>query len=604
MISYSWDVILLHVARKISDIVGMDIQVTDLLIPPDVQLGDIAFGCFAVAKEKKVSPVDIAKKLEKEIQKDHTVDFAKAAGPYINITLLSGEFIARIIQDVVRAGKKFGIHTTGKGKSIMLEYAQPNTHKEVHIGHVRNLLIGSSLDRLLKSTGYKTIPVSYQGDVGAHVSKCLWFLVREKANSISQPKKKKDEVWIDTVLNTLDIEKADAILNTIPKVDRTATYLGKLYTESTKLLEENPDWKLQVSDVQKKLETHAPGWNKVWLETRRWCIGEFSTIFQELGVKLDKMYYESDVADAGQNMVDILLKKGIARESQGAIIVDLEEEKLGTFVVRKSDGTSLYATKDLALAVQKEKDFPNVSKSLHIVDKRQEFYFKQLFRVLILMGYELPLEYVGYEVVKLATGAMSSREGNTVTWKSLRDDVVEFATKETHARHPDWVDGRITHTAWCLAIGGIKFSMLKQDVEKIFIFDLKRALSFDGDTGPYVQYSATRLSAILKKAGWNATEANMKDTSSVLHEPAEKNLALCISTYPAVVKKAAEELRPSLIAHWCITMSGRINEFYRDVKVLDSTGEVLKTRLQLVTVARDCLSAGLDLLGISLPEEM
>lgn len=620
-ISYSWDAIQAHVARRISEVIEIEVSVADFSPPPDAQLGDIAFGCFKAAKALGKSPVDIAKQIQEKLGKnDHTIVSATAAGPYVNILLSPGDLIARIVHDVDRMKKEFGMSEAGGGASILLEYAQPNTHKEIHIGHLRNLLIGSSLVQILQQAHWKVIPVSYHGDVGAHVAKCLWFLVRLQAHVIPHPvptKKKtksakKEEVtkeyspeeWIEVILASMDDAKADAILLSVAKKDRTSRYLGKMYSESTKLLEENPEWKAQVSEVQRYLEAHAAGWEKLWAETRRWSIDDMGTVFQELGVKLDRQYFESEVMDEGQRMVDQLLAKHIAKESQGAIIVDLEEKKLGTLVVRKSDGTSLYSTKDLALATKKATEYPAVSRSLHIVDVRQEFYFKQLFCILGLMGYRMPLEYVGYEIVTLTTGAMSSRQGNIVTWESLRDEVMSHAVKETMKRHPEWVEGRVTHTAWCLAMGGMKFAMLKQDSDKIFTFDIDRALSFEGDTGPYIQYAATRLSGILRKAGWKASQDVEEVGSPVLSEPSEKRLAVHIAAFPGVCRKAAEELRPAVLAQWCVSMASRINEFYRDVNVQTSPDEQRIARLQLVAASHTVLARALELLGIPLPDEM
>lgn len=621
-ISYSWDAILAHVARRISEILEIDISAADFSPPPDIQLGDVAYGCFKAAKVLGKSPVEIAKCIQEKLGKnDHTIVSVAATGPYVNIVLSSGDIIARIVHDVDRLKKSFGMSEIGDGKSVLLEYAQPNTHKEIHIGHLRNLLIGSSLVQILQHADWKVVPVSYHGDVGAHVAKCLWFLVRMQAHVIPHPvpakKKSKGskkieetvkeyspEEWIEVTLASMDDAKADAILLSVPKKDRTSRYLGVMYSESTKLLEENPEWKAQVSEVQRFLEAHAIGWEKLWAETRRWSIDDMGKIFQELGVKIDRQYFESEVMEEGQRMVDQLLQKNIAKESQGAIIVDLEDKKLGTLVVRKSDGTSLYSTKDLALATKKAEEYPAVSRSLHIVDVRQEFYFKQLFCILNLMGYRMPLEYVGYEIVTLTTGAMSSRQGNIVTWDSLRDEVMAHATKETMKRHPEWVEGRVTHTAWCLAMGGMKFAMLKQDSDKVFTFDIDRALSFEGDTGPYIQYAATRLSGILRKAGWKATRDVQEVGSSVLSEPTEKRLALHIAAFPGACRKAAEELRPAILAQWCIAMASRINEFYRDVNVQTSPDIQRDARLQLVAASHDVLTRALELLGIPLPDEM
>ena len=618
MTSYTWDAILSHVARCIGEIAESKVEVAELVTPPNSELGDIAFGCFKLAKAQGKSPAEIATTIAEKMQKgDQTIASVVAAGPYLNITLKAGEFILRIIQEVERDGVKYGSSDDGAGKSLMLEYAQPNTHKEIHVGHLRNLLLGVSLARLLKRNGWNVLTASYHGDVGAHVAKCLWLLVRHSSGTVAQaqPKKGKKtegapaplspEEWTAHILSNFDAQMAQAILDGIPRENRTGRYLGQLYAESSKLLEENPDWKTEVSAVQLKLESHDAAWDVLWQETRRWSVEEFRKIFQELGVVIDRQYFESEVVDEGQRIVDSLLAKGVARESQGAIVVNLEEEKLGVFLIRKSDGTSLYATKDLALAFKKQSEFPSLQRSLILVDNRQSLYFKQLFRTLEMMGLKESCEFVGYEFVTLKSGAMSSRDGNVITYQDFHEEVSNFARGETIGRHADWPEGRVAHTAWALAMGGVKYGMLKQDSDKLYVFDLERALSFEGDTGPYIQYAATRLASILRKGNWNlSTSHDVKDDQTAFTESAERRLALHMAIFPRTVQRAGLELKPAIITQWCFGMAQRISDFYRDVNVLESSAVAKAMRLRLVASALSVLLLGLDLLGITVPEEM
>jgi arginyl-tRNA synthetase len=619
MMLYSWDAVLRTVARLLSDAAKVEVDVTELAAPPNAELGDLAFGCFKLAKQRGTSPVEIAKEIAASFARvsgpgDETVASAEAAGSYVNIRLQTGAFVSRVVKDV-ETRADYGAVDQGKGKQVMLEYAQPNTHKEIHVGHFRNLILGSSLVSLLRLANWQVIPASYHGDVGAHVAKCLWLFVRKGASSVKQkaPKRKKtdppfvplsDEAWAAYVLEHLTEDAVSAMLKAVPKDQRTGKFLGSLYAESTKVLEENPEWKTEVSAVQRALEAGEKAWSVLWQETRRWSLTEMDRLFQDLGMKIERQYLESEVVDAGQKIVDELLAKGVARESQGAIIVDLEEQKLGVFLIRKSDGTSLYATKDLALAGLKFKEFPHLDRSLILVDNRQSLYFKQLFATLRLMGMTVPTEFVGYEFVTLKTGAMSSREGNIVTLQDFRDEVFAYALEETKKRHADWTDGRIQHTAWCLLMGGIKFGMLRQDSDKVYVFDVAQALAFDGATGPYVQYAATRLASILRKANWKPRADADGAELLQLTEPSEKRLAMIVAAFPAAVARAAEELKPAVIAQWCLDAATRINEFYHDVNVLDSAPEVQQGRLRLVASARAVLVRGLELLGIPVPEEM
>ncbi|MEK7116274.1 MAG: arginine--tRNA ligase, partial [Patescibacteria group bacterium] len=362
----AWDAILTHVARRISTAADTTVEPTDIVTPPDPKLGDLAFGCFALVQLRhddvgathesptfKQSPADIAKRLARQLSKDtkdQLVESVSAAGPYLNVTLASGETVARIMSDVEAQQTLFGSSDDGKNRQLMLEYAQPNTHKEFHVGHLRNLVLGNALARILTHAGWNVVTASYHGDVGAHVAKVLWMLTQK----VQRPKSK------------------------VQSHEQSGKYLGQLYAETTKLLDDHPEWKDEVSEVQRKLEAGDKELTKLWKETRKWSIAEFKDIFDDLGTKIDRQYCESEVVADGQKIVDELLKNGIAKESQGAIIVDLEHEKLGIFLIRKSDGTSLYATKDLALAKLKTKEYPDLARSLILVDNRQSLYCKQL----------------------------------------------------------------------------------------------------------------------------------------------------------------------------------------------------------------------------------
>ncbi len=568
----AWSFWTSEIAKRLSALTETAVEPSDLVVPPDSKLGDLAFGCFKLAKAMGKSPAEIAKDLAEKFDiKNTDIASVSAAGPYVNFLLSTGFAVHRVVRDIEVKGKEYGViglyERPSDTRHLVLEYAQPNTHKEIHVGHLRNLVLGVSLNAILTHGGWKTFPVSYHGDVGAHVAKCLWWI--KKSGKTIQP---------------------------------TGEFLGQMYTEASKELEAHPEYKDEVSDVQRKLEAHDPELESLWLETRRWSLDEMAKIFDELGVRVVRQYLESEVVDRGQEMVDHLIKQGIAKESQGAIIVDLEDVKLGAFLIRKSDGTSLYATKDIALAEKKAEDYPTALRSLLLVDNRQQFYFKQLFETLKRMGIKTPHEFIGYEFVTLKSGAISSREGNIVTYQSFRDEVVRYATEEVLKRHDDWNEGKVVYTAWCIAMAGMKFGMLKQDNDKIFTFDLEQALSFDGDTGPYCLYAAARLGSILRKAGpQNPFDGTLTDA---FDHDSEKALALVLASFPAKVVQASTELRPSIIAQWCLDAAQTINGFYRDVPVLESEGELREGRLRLAAVARETLILGMGLLGMPVPDEM
>jgi arginyl-tRNA synthetase len=402
----------------------------------------------------------------------------------------------------------------------------------------------------------------------------------------------------------LGAKELKAMLNAIPKDQKTGKYLGQLYTEATQELAKDAEKKEIISKVQQALESDDPVWHKLWQETRRWSLDEFIVLFEELGVDIERQYLESEVVGEGQKIVDELLQKGVAKESEGAIVVDLEDVDLGIFLIRKSDGTSLYATKDLALAKLKKEEYPKMERSVLLVDNRQSLYLRQLFETLKRIGYEVPSEHVSYEFVTLKGGAMSSREGNIVTYQDFREQVYKFAWDQTKIRHEGWTEGQVNYTAWTLAVAGMKFSMLRQDTEKIITFDMKEALSFEGDTGPYVQYSVVRLNSILRRSDYPDIRGKEEPSCRILVDPREKALALAVARLGEVAPIAARDMRPSVIANWCLDTARIANAFYRDLSVLDAETGVREARIRLVYAARDALTIGLKLLGIPVPEEM
>jgi arginyl-tRNA synthetase len=591
-----WNKILKDLATTVSKAAGVKIEAQDFTTPPDTSLGDIALGCFKLAKELKKNPADIAKDLAAKIKISPVIEKAAAAGPYLNLTLSAHQLVDSVVCDVEKQKEKYGLQVSGAKRQLMFEYAQPNTHKEIHVGHLRNLLIGSALVRILKMTGWQVIAASYHGDIGAHVAKCLWHMATRRG-VVSSPEE-------------LTPQAVQKILKSVKTTQKNGRYLGQLYAEASKLLEEKPELKSQVEAVQQKLEAGDKAWAKLWAETRKWSLKEMAEIFKELDVKIDRRYLESELVLAGQNMVDELLKKKIAKHSEGAIIVDLEEKKLGVFLIRRSDGTALYATKDLALARLKQKEYPKVKRSLLLVDRRQELYFKQLFETLRRLGFKHQMEYAGYEFVTLKTGAMASREGNVVTWQSFRDEVLARAASETKKRHSEWSKKKIEEISRQIALGAIKFGMLKQDNDKILMFDLEQALAFEGDTGPYIQYAAARLNSILRKAGKSSNRGAVLPCRQAGRrtpeqcQPEEKRLALVMAKFPQMVEQAALEFRPALIARWCLEMANRSNEFYHEVKVLESEPDMRQARLRLAASAKMVLGLGLNLLGITVPQEM
>lgn len=575
------------IAERIGEILHAPVSAREITRPQDANWGELSFACFRYAKAAGSTPAELAETLAKALTGAFPwIESVVAMGPYVNMRLVTGAAVDRVIQDVEARGSAYGIAEPGTDPLIVLEHANPNTHKEIHIGHLRLFILGAATIRLMKAAGRSVASVSYVNDVGTNVGKCLWQLVRSTGRSVQG----------------LTEEDARAVLASVPVEKQTGKYLGQLYTEATSLAED-PAYKDELSFVQAQLEAHDAAWEHLWRVTRDWCLAELSRIFEEMGVEVERQYLESTYLDESSRLVDDLVAKGIAKESQGAIIVDLEDIKRGVLVLRKTDGNLLYAAKDLSLADQKQRDYPQAGMLQIMIDIRQVPYIQQLAEVMRRRGFPIPLEPLGFELVRLPDGVMSSRKGTIVTYQGLRDAVFAYAEEGVRSRHADWSAERIQATTCALAKAGLIFSMLKQDNDKSIVFDMREALSFDGATGPYCQYSVIRLTSILRKAAAKGLVPGAGSTEAYTHA-SEKALALALAVLPSIIATAGRDQRPSVLAHWCLETAQQVNAFYRDVPVLDASPEEAASRLRLAQAAKDVLTQGLALLGISVPEEM
>ena len=492
---------------------------------------------------------------------------ARAVGPYVNFFFDKKVFASSMLEEVFARGIEYG-NAPKTGERVLIEYAAPNTHKEIHVGHLRNFFIGLSTVNLFRAAGGEVIPVNYINDNGANVTKCLWAYKKFHDGEVP--------------------------------VDRRSKFLGAVYTEATQYAEEHQEEsKVEISDVQKKLDAKDPEWTTLWRTTRDWCLEEYRNIFAELRLSFEKDYLASEFEGSGKQTVRELLEKGIAKRGDGgAVIMDFEEEKLGVFLLLKSDGSALYSTFDLGLAPKKFQDFPGVSRSLHVVDNRQSLYFKQLFATLRKMGFDFPMHHIAHDFVTLAEGAMSSRKGNIITYEDFRDRMIDMVADETRKRRDGWSEQKIKDTAWVIAEGAMKFAMLKQDNDRPIVFEMEAALSFDGFTGPYIQYAHARLCSILARAGESGEKYELSD------DPVDYALLRLVADFPATVLAAAALYRPSLLSQYLFDLAQASNDFYRDAPVLSAEPDVRARRLAVIRAAKITLENGLELLGIRAPEEM
>ncbi len=540
--------------------------------PPNSEMGDIAFACFDMAKAEKKNPADVAKIIHDALRKRRSsfVQRVQFSGPYVNFFLSTSALAVLVIRDIEKKGTRYGASKIGKGKKIIIEYPSNNTHKEFHVGHLRNICIGNVLVELYKKTGHKIIPVNYLNDFGAHVVRCLWGL--QKFHGRENPPQNKQK------------------------------WLGDIYAEASIYAKEHAEEvKPELDALQGKLEGHDPSVWRLFMETRQWSIEGVQALFRELGVVHRAEFYEKDVKARGQEIVDALLKSGIANVGEGgAIIVDLSAYKLDIALLRKSTGAGLYLTSDLALAEKKFKKYSGAEESIHITGMEQNFYFQQLFQVLKLFGFHEKMTHIGYGLINTKTGKMSSRSGNVILYEDLRNEIRHKVKKETTDRHADWPKERINSVVDSLTHAILKFTLQKHEAEKNIIFDIEEAVSFDGFTAPYLLYAIARINSILRKS----ETRHQKSEYAGLTAPEEKKILFFLAAYPQIIQKALRDYNPSTVAKYCFDLAQAFNEFYNAHRVLEAEETVKQARLSLIEATRTVLTNALELLTISTVEEM
>ncbi|MEK7643803.1 MAG: arginine--tRNA ligase [Patescibacteria group bacterium] len=551
---------------------GVD-STEDFSVPPDPSMGDIAFPCFGIAKEQKKNPAEVAKEIELRIKNYELriVSAVKAFGPYVNFYLNTGELARLVIEEVKEKAEEYGNNDDGNGRKVMIEYPSQNTHKEFHIGHLRNICIGNTLTRLYDKSGYKISLVNYVNDFGAHVAKCLWGVITLRRGKEPEDNKLK--------------------------------WLGEVYAEAGNYLAEHPEKKDEVEDLQNKFEAHDPSIWPLFSRTRDWCLEGFEKIYREMGISYERVFYESELKERGQQIVDELLAKKIAQVGErGAIIVDLTEYGLDIALLRKGNGAGLYITSDLALAEQKF-SAPDIDESINITGDEQNFYFKQLFKILELNGFRRKLTHIGYGLVNLPEGKMSSRQGRVILYDDLREQVRAHLTTESAERHPDWNREKLADITDTLTMAVLKFTMQKHEANKVIVFNFAEEVSFEGYSAPYLLYAVARINSLIRKSELKISHSKIK--YELLKESEEKQLLILIANYPEVIKKALAQYNPSVVAKFCFDLAQKFSEFYNKHSVLNAENEELTAaRVALCMAAKNTLVNALGVLSIETVDEM
>ena len=498
-------------------------------------------------------------------------------GGYLNLYFDSGVFSARVINNIIQSGN-FG-QGEDKDQTLMVEFSNLNTHKAFHVGHLRSTILGDVISRILEYAGYKVVRVNYYGDMGLHVIRWLW--------------------------NYQKFHQGES-----PPEDATQ-WMGEIYAEASRRLEEDPELESEIRDLYARWDRQDPELVELWKKTRRWSLKGFEDLYQILDIHYDRYYSNSEVEFQGKEMVDDLIKRGIAQDlrPEDAVIVriddllGLDKEKYRVLVVLRSDGTALYATEDLALAKLKQEEY-HPDRSIYVVDVRQSLHFQQVWKTLEIAGYDWAkkCEHLAYEVVNLPGNVvMASREGTVVRLEELIREAQSRAYEVVQEKNPALSEDQKRDIARAVGLGAIKFPMVDRESTRIVTFDWETALDFNGQAAPYIQYAHVRANSILRKAP--TTPVEVMEPGYPL-ESSEVTLIENLSQFPTAVQNAARDLKPLHITQSLYEVARSFNSFYREAHVLNAEPAVRDFRLQLVESSRKVLKTGLDLLGIEAPRVM
>jgi arginyl-tRNA synthetase len=521
---------------------------------------------------------EIASAIAAELTNLPGIDRVEATKGYLNLYFSTPEFTQRVVDAVLNQGEQYGAGAP-TGKKIMVEYSQPNTHKAFHVGHLRNVILGATVSNILEFAGYEVIRANYIGDIGLHVIKWMW--------------------------NYQKVHKGE-----LPPENITR-WMGDLYAEADRRYNEEEGAQDEVKALFARWDQRDPEVVDLWKTTRQWSLDGFQGIYQEMGARFDKYYFPSEYEESGKELVKELIDKGIAKDErpENPVIVNLDEllgnksEKLRVLVVLRSDGTSLYATEDLPLAIQKFKDY-DLYRSVYVIDVRQSLYMQQIYKTLELMGYTWAdrCYHLAYEIVNLPGNiTMKSREGTVVLLEDLLREAKLRALAVVEHKNPTLTAEQKEEISHAVALGAIKYSMLFRDNTKIVTFDWDAALDVEGQASPYIQYAYVRANSILRKAG-GEIPPSLQPTHAL--EPNEVVLIDLISRLPQEVQRAANEYKPMYIAALAFKLAQGFNDFYNSCPVIQAPEPVRESRLRLVAAARQAIHNCLALMGITAPEAM
>ncbi len=542
-------------------------------VPTDSKMGDYAFPCFKLAKVMRKAPPMIAKGIAEAIGSDPIFAKVEQVNAYVNMFLSRDVYVRDTVAEVLEKGENYGRSDIGKGKKVIVEYSSPNIAKPFHIGHIRSTVIGNSIYKIYDFLGYDTVRINHLGDYGTQFGKmiCAYRRWGNKEDVVREP--------IKTLLS----------------------YYTKFHVEA----EKDPSLDQEARDIFTKLEQGAPEEKELWQWFRDESLKEFTRVYDMLGIEFDSYAGESFYSDKMPRFVQELKDADLLEESEGAQIVNLEKYGLSPALITKSDGSTLYITRDIAAAVYRKEHY-DFYKNIYVVASQQNLHFQQWIQIVELLGYDWARDcvHIPFGLVSLEDGTMSTREGRVV----FLEDVLNRAVDQTREiiKEKNVNTDSIDETAKMVGIGAVMFQELSNNRIKDYVFSWDKVLNFEGETGPYVQYTHARAASVLRKAGEDIVakaKSEPVDTSYITSDSAYE-LTRLIYAFPGVVKEAGDKYEPSIVTRHIVDIAQAFNRFYHDEHVLVDDEKEKTSKVALVMAAKDTIKNGLGLLGIQAPEKM
>ncbi len=562
------------IAEAISNVTNIEEEklITFIEIPKDTTNGDYAFPCFKLAKELKKAPQIIAEEIKSKIELDNNlIKEIVAIGGYLNFYINTQVLATEVLQEI-SASDEYGKSKYGNGKNVVIDYSAPNIAKPFHIGHLRSTVIGGALYNIYKYLGYNVTGINHLGDYGTQFGKLIEGY----------------KLWG----NEYDIES-----NPIDELTKIYVRINEACKQDEKILE-------NCRNNFKKLEDGDPYFVEIWEKFKKLSLKEFQKVYDILGSKFDSWNGEAFYADKMQEVIDILSKTGKLVESQGAKVVDLEDKGINTpCIIEKSNGSTTYATRDLAAILYRARTY-DFDKALYVTSYEQVLHFKQIFEVAKLLGldekYTNGLEHIPFGMVLLPTGKMSTREGTSVKLLDLLNEAIERASKIIEQKNPDLANKE--DVAKKVGVGAVIFNDLFNSRIKDEIFDWDTILNFQGETGPYIQYTYVRTKSVIEKAG-GVPDENDIDVSLLLDEYSIKILKL-IYNFENILIQVTDKNEPSILSRYLIDLAKAYSNFYNENKIIVDDKNLQNARVFLTYSVGNVLKIGANLLGIEMPDKM